>query len=85
MWDKVLCSAQYEAQVQLLKEDLSRKEAAAQRRVERVQRECQAVRNELRSHVSDKQRVADELEQLKLELALSGQLGISFTQIVNFG
>lgn len=62
----VVCSPpQYEAQVQLLKEELSRKEAAAQRRVERVQRECQALRSELKSHISDKQRVQDELEQLR--------------------
>ncbi|CAI8031405.1 Transforming acidic coiled-coil-containing protein 3 [Geodia barretti] len=57
--------AKHEAQVQLLKEELSRKEAAAQRRVERVQKECQAVRSELKSHVSDKQRILDELEQLR--------------------
>ena len=61
---------QHEAQVQLLKEELSRKEAAAQRRVERVQKECQAVRSELKSHVSDKQRILDELEQLRLTLLI---------------
>ena len=56
--------------MQLLKEELSRKEAAAQRRVERVQKECQAVRSELKSHVSDKQRILDELEQLRLTLLI---------------
>ena len=55
----------YEAQVQLLKEEVSRKEVAAQRRVDRVQRECQAIRNEIKTHVSDKQKLESELEQLK--------------------
>jgi chromosome segregation ATPase len=55
----------YEAQVQLLMEDVSRKEVAAQRRVDRVQRECQAIRNEMKTHVSDKQKMENEIEQLK--------------------
>lgn len=56
---------QYEAQVQLLKEEVSRKEVAAQRRVDRVQRECQAIRNEMKNHISEKQKLEEELEQLK--------------------
>ena len=46
-------------------EDVSRKEVAAQRRVDRVQRECQAIRNEMKTHVSDKQKMENEIEQLK--------------------
>ena len=56
---------QYEAQVQLLKEEVSRKEVAAQRRVDRVQRECQAIRNEMKNHISEKQKLEEELELLK--------------------
>ena len=70
MWILFLFVLQYEVEVQLLKEELSRKEAVAQRRVERVQRECQAVRSELKSHVSDKQRILDELEQLRLKCCI---------------
>ena len=58
--------------MQLLKEELSRKEVAAQRRVERVQRECQAIRNKMKSHICDKQKIENELEQLKSDLILTG-------------
>ena len=51
--------------MQLLKEELSRKEQAVQRRVDRVQRECQATRNEMKTHISAKQRLESDLEQLK--------------------
>lgn len=57
--------AKYDAQVQLLKEELSRKEVAAQRRVDRVQKECQAVRNEMKGHISNKLKLDSELEQLR--------------------
>ena len=60
-----ISALQHEAQVQLLREELSRKEMAAQRRVERVQRECQGLGNELKSHISEKQRVEGEMEQLR--------------------
>ena len=60
-----LTLSQYDAQVQLLKEELSRKEVAAQRRVDRVQKECQAVRNEMKGHISNKLKLDSELEQLR--------------------
>lgn len=48
----------YEAQMQKMKEDLSRKVASAQK-------ECLASRNEIKKHIGDKQRLESELEQLR--------------------
>ena len=47
----------------LLREELSRKESSAQKRVDRAQKELQAMRTEVMMHVSDKAKLEEEVER----------------------
>ena len=47
----------------LLREELSHKESSAQKRVDRAQKEIQAMRTEVMMHVSDKAKLEEEVER----------------------
>ena len=54
---------QFDAEIAVLKEELSRKETSGQKRVDRAQREVQGMRAEMMMHVSDKAKLEEEVER----------------------